>query len=144
MSEWRFLEYWTEEAQNLTGAWYAWQGPEVQAAFYVRLQLVAATRDWTGLKHVEQLKRRHQELWQIKLKIPKTRSRPVVQYRAVGFVRAMPQDGQPGEFVVILVCRKYYHNTIPHDAFDLALCLNKRFEQNGFGALYDLSLEPVA
>ena len=138
MALWRFLEYVTEDGRNLVAEWYEVQDPEVQAEFDVTLLLLSATEDWEDeeFEAFKPLTKKHAGLGEIRFYInalaPGARQAHRRRFRPVGI---WPPSTKR-EFVLILGCEKRGRQSIPHDAFGLAL-RHKALLEEGRGTTHE-------
>jgi hypothetical protein len=143
MLYWRFLDYWTEgnETKNLIDEWYRSEEEKLQAAFDIALNELSRTKEWSELKWFKVLTRRHLGLCEIIIDIPGTpiapgRKPPVTHYRPLGFILREPEEFITGEFVLLLGCKKSGRSSEPPNAFDLALELKRKFQEEGRGRIH--------
>ncbi|HVA01237.1 MAG TPA: hypothetical protein VMV34_06215 [Terriglobia bacterium] len=143
MHYWRFLDYWSEgnDRKNLIEEWYRNEGEELQAAFDTALNELAGTEDWRDLGWFKVLTGKHTGLCEIKIDIPENpvvpgRKPPATHYRPVGFIKREPGEFISGEFVLLLGCKKSGRSYEPPNAFDLALDLKRKFQEEGRGRIH--------
>lgn len=129
------MDYCTDDvpSRNLVEEWLIVEGAQVQAEFDNVVNILQATKDWTGLREFLPLTKRHVGLAEIRFHLTTTEKRigPFWRYRPVGFLRP-----ERREFVFLLGAKKWMEVYTPLDAFDQALALKEKFE-NGRGTIHE-------
>jgi hypothetical protein len=131
MALWRFLDYITEDDENLIADWYKVQDDEVRAEFDATLLILGALDDWTGsyTEEFKPLTDKHMGLGEIRFSVdalaPGAKRPHKRRFRPVGI---WPPVGDH-EFILILGCEKSGRTFMPHGAFDTALRYKVLFDQ---------------
>ena len=131
MDLWKCFDYVTDGGVNLMQNWYLAQDSAVRAKFDATLAQLKGFRNWEDKKVREWFKpltEKHVGLGEVRFSIEVLKSghkRPFKRrFRPVGIwppVREL-------EFIFLLGCEKCRMTYIPHDAFDKALGMKKKFD----------------
>lgn len=150
MRWWRFLDYWEQDEKNHVAEWYEAEDEDAQQAFDTIVAILEVTENWFTPGDAKMLTRVHggADLCEILFEVeretvePNGRKRKFREkYRPVGFISRYPQRNEkqelvPGEFVLLVGCKKSGRRYAPTNAFDLALDL-KRQHDEGRGSVDD-------